>query len=128
MALVHDYLPVGRDLIHHGAAANPAPQHGRLQATGELPLARGEGPDRPLVETEEHRELDHPLAQERPPVHQDERARLALGDQVRPENRLADGSPKVEAIVGAGGAALQWTKILRPKSSVGLERAAPSFL
>jgi hypothetical protein len=78
---MHDFvdLPLSHEALDQGD----------VEATVGSPPAPADLPDLLRFETQEHTELRHPLVQQRPAMHQDQRAAAALRDEPRPDRRLS---------------------------------------
>ena len=90
VALVHDHLAIARDQVGDLASAHEALDHRHVEAAVRRAFPAADLADGLGLDAQEERELGAPLVEERPAVHQDERAAAPLGDQVRPDDRLAD--------------------------------------
>ena len=90
VALVHDDLPVSGHPVVHRSLPTQALQHGDVESPVGLLLAPADDADLLLVDPQEHRQLGDPLVEKLLPVHEDEGAPAALGDQVRAEDGLPE--------------------------------------
>jgi hypothetical protein len=90
VALVDDHVAVARHDVVHSPLPDETLEHGDVEPTRRLALARTDLADRFRVEAEEHPELGYPLVEERLPMNEDEGAPATGGDQVGADHGLPD--------------------------------------
>jgi hypothetical protein len=89
-AFVDHDLAVARHDVVHPSLSHEALQHADVEATVRRPLAGADPTDLLRLQSQKHRELRQPLIQERPAMHQDERAAPAGCDEPGRDHRLSD--------------------------------------
>lgn len=89
MALVDNHVPVGGDEVVHFITANETLDHCDVQSPVGLALPSTDLSDLAGLEIEKQGELRAPLIEELRSMDEHESRPRALGDQVRPDDRLS---------------------------------------
>src|SRR4051812_1216581 len=96
VALVDDHVPIACDAVIHLSFADEALDHRHVESASGPTLPAAGHPDTLLLDSEEHRELRHPLIEQRLSVYQHERIAGALRDQVCAQDGLPDSRRRHE--------------------------------
>lgn len=90
VALINDDMAIVGDEVIYLLLADEALDHGDIESAIELALTPSNPTDALRIEVEEHRQLRHPLLEERFTMNQNQRTAGALCDEVGAEDGLSD--------------------------------------
>jgi len=91
VAFVDDYVPIVTNTVVHNTFANEALDDGHIEQTGRCLSATADSTNRLCRYVQEGRETLDPLVEELPPMHEHQRAGVALCDQPGGNHRFPEG-------------------------------------